>query len=137
MGDNNDKKVNVHQIQEKYQEYIKKYSDPFCASSKIIALMERLKYIQNNYDGDKVLVFSNFANIFFKIISSKLNEENIQHLQFHGSMNRKQRKTVLDRFKSSANCRVLLISAKCASVGLNLMCANHVIFVEPRCNPGL
>merc|ERR1712228_1058424 len=73
----------------------------------------------------------------FSSISQKLSDHNFQSLQFHGSMNRKKRKQILDKFKSSNQCKVLLISAKCASVGLNLMCANHVIFLEPRSNPGL
>ena len=120
----------------KYEEFIRKYSDPSCTSSKINALIERLRYIEQNHNGDKVLVFSNFTK-FFDIISKQLNQENVEHLQFHGSMNRKQRKIILDKFNSSLTCRVLLISAKCASVGLNLMCANHVIFLDPRCNPGL
>merc|ERR1712228_172116 len=120
----------------KYEEYAKKYSDLSHASSKIMALIDRLNYIEQHHGGDKVLVFSNFSSVFYSV-SIKLNEHNINHLQFNGSMLRKKRKQILDKFKSSNQCKVLLISAKCASVGLNLMCANHIIFLEPRYNPGL
>eukprot|EP01083_Nonionella_stella_P159274 519429_1 len=119
-----------------YDEYLRKYGDANRSSSKIEALIERLKYIEQNHTGDKALLFSNFPS-FFTVISRQLKRHNIGHLQFHGSMNRNKRKKILNEFKSSAQCKVLLISAKCASVGLNLMCANHVIFIEPRYNPGL
>eukprot|EP01083_Nonionella_stella_P237204 832361_1 len=119
-----------------YDEYMRKYGDACRSSSKIDALIGRLKYIEQHHTGDKALLFSNFPS-FFTVISRQLKQHKIGHLLFHGSMNRKKRKKILDEFKSSAQCKVLLISAKCASVGLNLMCANHVIFIEPRYNPGL
>ena len=121
---------------DKYDEFVKKYKEISCCTSKMEALIDRLKYIQDNHNGDKSIVFSNFSN-FFGIISKKLDDEGIKHLQFHAGLNRKKRKKVLDEFEESSDCRVLLISAKCASVGLNLMCANHVIFLDPRINPGL
>eukprot|EP01083_Nonionella_stella_P237207 832371_1 len=111
-----------------YDEYLRKYGDANRSSSKIEALIERLKYIEQNHTGDKALLFSNFPS-FFTVISRQLKRHNIGHLLFHGSMTRSKRKKILDEFKSSAQCKVLLISAKCASVGLNLMCANHVIFI--------
>lgn len=121
---------------EKYEEFIQKYCDSSHISSKISALIDRLKHIERHHESDKVLVFSNFTAMFVAI-SQQFNKQKIEHLQFHGSLTRKKRKKILDAFKSSNDCKVLLISAKCASVGLNLMCANHVIFLDPRCNPGL
>eukprot|EP01083_Nonionella_stella_P022099 61103_1 len=120
----------------KYDELLEKYCDPMCASSKINALMERLEYIEQHHNGDKVLVFSNFTHCF-KIIGQTLKDKDIEYIKFDSSLSRKQRAKTLDYFNKSEECKVLLISARCASVGLNLMCANHVIFVDPRVNPGL
>lgn len=121
---------------DQYDEFVKKYSEISCVTSKTQALIDRLDVIKRDYPGDKAICFSNFAP-FFKIISDKLNKEKIHHLKFDATLNRKKRAKVLEQFKSSKDCRLLLISAKCASVGLNLMCANHVIFLDPRINPGL
>ena len=74
----------------------------------------------------------------FRIIAKRLKTENIDHLEFITGMNRKKRKKTLELFRDNNGAYdVLLISMKCASVGLNLQCANHIIFVDPRCNPGL
>ena len=119
-----------------YERLIAKHSDPHFLSSKVRALIERLRHIEQHFACDKVLVFSNFTD-FFRIVSKQLSKARITHLQFHGAMSRKKRKSILDEFEASATCKVLLISAKCASVGLNLMCANRVILLDPRCNSRL
>jgi len=121
---------------DKYDEFVEKYSETKCVTTKMKALLNRLKYIKQHHDGDKAIIFSNFSN-YFGIIGKMLNEEKIKYLQFHSGLNRKKRAKVLEEFKSSKDCRILLISAKCASVGLNLMTANHVIFLDPRINAGL
>merc|ERR1712130_232355 len=133
-----DEKENEEDIKnmDKYDEFVKKYSETKCVTSKMKALLDRLKYIKQHHDGDKAIIFSNFSN-YFGIIGKMLNEEKIKYLQFHSGLNRKKRAKVLEEFKSSKDCRILLISAKCASVGLNLMTANHVIFLDPRINAGL
>merc|ERR1712129_118270 len=119
-----------------YDEFVKKYCEISCVTSKTQALIDRLAVIKKDFPGDKAICFSNFAP-YFKIISDKLNVENIAHLKFDATLSRAKRKKILEEFKSSKSCRLLLISAKCASVGLNLMCANHVIFLDPRINLSL
>ena len=121
---------------EEYNKLIHKYSAKTHSTSKMNVLIDRLKYIFENYKNDKILVFSNFKD-FFNIISIRLNQENIKYLTFCAGLSRIKRKKILDQFKLSLDFNVLLISSKCASVGLNLMCANHIIFLDPRYNPSL
>eukprot|EP01084_Bolivina_argentea_P199133 340814_1 len=138
LGNNIVNKVCV--FDQKYKRLIQKYSQISMASTKINLLIKKLKYIQINHKGDKVIIFSNFSQSF-NVISERLEKENIKHLQFHSKLRRGQRKEVLNEFKNKKKGffgkNVLLISAKCASVGLNLMCSNHVIFLDPRWNPAL
>ena len=44
---------------------------------------------------------------------------------------------ILNQFKTNKRINVMLISTKCASVGLNLTIANRIIILEPRWNTGL
>ena len=121
----------------KYYKILRKYANDTTPTSKMNALIRELRNIEEKYDGDKTLIFSNYKGTF-KIISKRLNEENIKYLPFISGMGRAKRKGILDSFRDKdKRYNVLLISTKCASVGLNLQCANHIIFVDPKCNLGL
>ena len=48
-----------------------------------------------------------------------------------GAMNNEQREAAIRLFQTDRNCKVLLISYKVGSEGLNLVEANHVICVDP------
>lgn len=50
-------------------------------------------------------------------------------------MNSKTKEANLEKFKKDAESRILLISLKCGSVGLNLIVANHVILSDLWWNP--
>mmetsp|Transcript_28934 Transcript_28934/g.25554 ORF Transcript_28934/g.25554 Transcript_28934/m.25554 type:complete len:93 (+) Transcript_28934:1-279(+) len=53
-------------------------------------------------------------------------------------MKREARREILDEFRDkNKGFDVLLISSKCVSVGLNLQCANHIIFLDPQTNVSL
>jgi SNF2 family DNA or RNA helicase len=45
-------------------------------------------------------------------------------------MNRQSKTVVLNAFKQDASSVVLLASLKCASLGLNLTCANRVFLMD-------
>jgi SNF2 family DNA or RNA helicase len=55
----------------------------------------------------------------------------IQHVVLKGEMNNMQREEALREFQTNPSCKVLLISYKVGSEGLNLVEANHVICVDP------
>jgi SNF2 family DNA or RNA helicase len=52
-------------------------------------------------------------------------------------MDNKTREAQLEKFKNNSDCRVLLISLKCGSLGLNLTVANVVILLDIWWNPAI
>ena len=54
-----------------------------------------------------------------------------------GSMNKVERDASVDKITNSRSTRVILISFKAGSTGLNLTCCNNVILVDPWWNPAL
>jgi superfamily II DNA or RNA helicase len=78
---------------------------------------------------DKILIFSDLVRHFRKL-KAYLEGKGIACEIFWGAMSRNDRDAVLKRFHeptSSGGARVLLISLKCGSQGLNLQVANHVL----------
>lgn len=52
-------------------------------------------------------------------------------------MNIKQRANTVGKFFDDPEVKVLLVSTKCGSLGLNLTCANRVILMDVWWNPAL
>lgn len=52
-------------------------------------------------------------------------------------MNPKEREAALETIRTSKTTRVILISFKAGSTGLNLTCCNNVILVDLWWNPAL
>lgn len=52
-------------------------------------------------------------------------------------MNKLERDVVLEKIKKSRSTRLILISFKAGSTGLNLTCCNNVILVDLWWNPAL
>jgi SNF2 family DNA or RNA helicase len=53
---------------------------------------------------------------------------------FHGEMTMEERQKSLEAFRDGEN-NIMLITIKCGGVGLNLVCANHIIVFEPQYSP--
>ena len=49
----------------------------------------------------------------------------------------KERTDAITLLKSDPDCNVMLVSLKCGSLGLNLVCANHVILLDVWWNPAV
>ncbi len=49
----------------------------------------------------------------------------------HGKFGIQEREKLLDKFKNDPNIKVLICTLKVGGVGLNLVCAQHVMLVEP------
>jgi SNF2 family DNA or RNA helicase len=52
-------------------------------------------------------------------------------------MSSDERAAALQKFSQDEACRVLLVSLKCGSLGLNLTCANHVILMDVWWTPAV
>lgn len=96
-------------------------------SSKINAIMDILKSIDNN---DKVLIYTYFKshmNLIKERIEKKF-RENV--LILNGDYNDKKRNEILNTFKTSPDHNIMIINYSIGSEGLNLMEANNVILCE-------
>ena len=85
-------------------------------------------------EGHRVLVFSQFVQMLH-IIRSWLQISNMPFSYLDGSS--KDRMEQVDRFNSSSDIPIFLISLKAGGTGLNLTSADYVIHYDPWWNPAV
>ena len=100
-------------------------------STKITHL---LKILGREAAEHKFIVFSQFTSML-NLIEPFLRQKGFKFTRYDGSMKNDLRETSLARLRNDANCRVLLCSLKCGSLGLNLTAATRVVILEPFWNP--
>jgi DNA repair protein RAD5 len=100
------------------------------SSSKIKALVKKLKELRKTEPVTKCTVFSQFTS-FLDLIQAALVREKIPFLRFDGSMQQQARKEVIEKFKAFEGAVVLLISLRAGGVGLNLTQARRVFMMDP------
>lgn len=126
---------------------------------KILALINRLRQIcchpslfVDNYNGKsakveqcielikdavdsnhKILLFSSYTSIF-EILRELLKKEGINYFELTGKTKIADRIDLVDKFNSSENVKVFLISLKAGGTGLNLTGADMVIHFDPWWN---
>ena len=98
-------------------------------SSKLKALEA---YIRNAPRNDKIIVFSSWVMVLDSIQASC---DLGVTARLDGRMNQTQRAGQLDKFRNTH--RVLLMTFGAGSTGIDLTCANHVIFVDPHWSPAI
>ncbi|OBZ66360.1 hypothetical protein A0H81_13586 [Grifola frondosa] len=86
--------------------------------------------------GEKTIIFSQFTSML-NLIEPFLRADGIKFVRYDGSMSKAERDVALANIKESHKTRVILISFKAGSTGLNLTCCNNVILVDPWWNPAL
>jgi SNF2 family DNA or RNA helicase len=96
-------------------------------SSKVDALIDIL--IHNAKKGEKTVVFSQFVTML-KIVKEALTERGLDLVEYYGSMNRDEKEINIGLFRSHKVGIALLASLRCMSVGLNLVEANNVVFLD-------
>jgi SNF2 family DNA or RNA helicase len=99
------------------------------ASTKVKMLMERLRDICANHPRDKVIVFSQWTSLL-SLVEVELGASGMTYCQFNGSMNAKQRDTMLTTFRTDPKTNLMLVSLKAGNVGLNLTVANRVFLLD-------
>lgn len=95
-------------------------------STKMKKVSEILKNTPKN---DKTIVFCSFTTMF-DILEKYIGEKGINYCRVDGSMDVNDRFDVISKFKSDPNISVMLLSLKAGNMGLNLTCANRVIFLD-------
>ncbi len=104
-------------------------SDGQIESPKIEWLTEHI--ISATQNGHKVVVFFQFiAGI--ELLGEKLDEHGIDYASMTGST--RDRKSVVERFQTDPDCKVLMMTLKTGGVGLNLTAADMVFIAEPWWN---
>lgn len=99
---------------------------------------EVINIIVTLFDGneeEKVVVFSQWERMT-RLIAGELEKRDIGYANLHGSIPSKQRKSLIDDFSDSPECRVFL-STDAGSTGLNLQAAATVINIDLPWNPAV
>ncbi len=106
-------------------------TDKSCKMDECMSLIEDLFEMP----GVKVVVFSQWLRTHDMLIR-RLEAHKHDYAYFHGSLEQRKRKEVLDHFKTDPNCRVLLCTDS-GGVGLNLQEASAVIIMDQPWNPAI
>ncbi|TLS30086.1 hypothetical protein PpBr36_02651 [Pyricularia pennisetigena] len=105
----------------------------FEAPSKVQALVAD---ICRQPPGTKSVVFSTWR-MTLDLVEKALTQASIPNVRFDGNVKQKDRRSVMDKFKSDPNVRVMLLTLSCGAVGLTLTVASRAYLMEPHWNPTL
>jgi superfamily II DNA or RNA helicase len=83
----------------------------------------------------KVVVFSQWVRMQ-ELVVRRLQQRKWGHVVFNGSVPGRNRKTLVQRFKEDADCR-LFLSTDAGGVGLNLQNASAVVILDQPWNPAV
>ncbi|CAG8951176.1 hypothetical protein HYFRA_00007922 [Hymenoscyphus fraxineus] len=100
-------------------------------STKITHL---IKILGKEITEHKFIVFSQFTSML-DVIEPFLRQKGFKFTRYDGKMKNDLREASLERLRNDKNCRILLCSLKCGSLGLNLTAATRVVILEPFWNP--
>jgi len=105
----------------------------FTASAKI---EEAIKWFQTAVpQNEKAIIMSFFKGSLDLIEGILTNDLGVECARYDGDINKKDRVKELDKFKTTGSCRVLLASVQSGGTGLNIVEANHVLFLDRWFNP--
>lgn len=71
------------------------------------------------------------------MVGKPLRDRGFKYLRYDGSMDIKQRAAAVTQFFDDPEIKILLVSTKAGSLGLNLTVANRVILLDIWWNPAL
>jgi superfamily II DNA or RNA helicase len=106
--------------------------EPAPPSAKVEAFNELLAEAID--DGHRVLVFSQFTSLL-ALLRTELDAQQIAYAYLDGSMPAPARQAAVDRFQSSPEIALFLLSLKAGGTGLNLTGADTVVHFDPWWNP--
>ncbi|KAJ4489981.1 SNF2 family DNA-dependent ATPase [Lentinula aciculospora] len=106
-------------------------------SAKIRMVRKLLSQIDEQSSGEeKTIIFSQFTTMI-DLLEPFLAEAGVKFVRYDGSMKPLEREQSLDAIKTDDSIKVILISFKAGSTGLNLTACNNVILVDLWWNPAL
>ncbi|KAJ3774605.1 SNF2 family DNA-dependent ATPase [Lentinula raphanica] len=106
-------------------------------SAKIRMIRKLLRQIEEQSSGEeKTIIFSQFTTML-DLLEPFLEEARVKFVRYDGSMKPSEREQSLNAIKTDDSVKVILISFKAGSTGLNLTACNNVILVDLWWNPAL
>jgi SNF2 family DNA or RNA helicase len=105
---------------------------PFGGSAKLESFREILAETAD--DGHRLLVFSQFTSLL-ALLREELALQEVPYCYLDGSMAALARQSEIDRFQSTPDVPVFLLSLKAGGSGLNLTGADTVVHFDPWWNP--
>ncbi|KAJ3756758.1 SNF2 family N-terminal domain-containing protein [Lentinula raphanica] len=106
-------------------------------SAKIRMIHKLLHKIKTDSQGvEKTIIFSQFTTML-DLLEPCLHQSGTQFVRYDGTMKPKEREASLHAIKYQDSVKVILISLKAGSTGLNLAVCNNVILVDLWWNPAL
>jgi superfamily II DNA or RNA helicase len=107
-------------------------ADAAAGSAKLESFREILEEAADG--GHRILVFSQFTSLL-ALLREELESQGMAHCYLDGSMAPSARQAEIDRFQSSGETPVFLLSLKAGGSGLNLTGADTVVHFDPWWNP--
>lgn len=104
-------------------------SENYTESIKITFLINLL-----SENSEKTVVFTQWVGML-DILEIALQRNNFSYSRVDGCLNRQQRESRLQEFKSQT--QVLIMSLKVGCQGLNLTCASKIVILDPWWNPAV
>ncbi|KAL8873726.1 MAG: hypothetical protein Q9174_000857 [Haloplaca sp. 1 TL-2023] len=96
--------------------------------------MDILRDIQNDTDGEKAIIFSQFTSLL-DLLEVPIDGEGWNYKRYDGSMSAQARNEAVIDFSDKPECKILLVSLRAGNSGLNLVAASQVIIMDPFWNP--
>ena len=104
-------------------------------SGKLEVLMNTLSNILES--NEKVLIFTQYVQMGEIIKKSAEEKFNTEVLFLHGSLSRKKRDRMVDKFQRNPQSKIFIVSLKAGGTGLNLTAAQNVIHYDLWWNPAV
>ena len=111
--------------------YCQNIEGGFAGSSKINAVVRWYK--DRVPSGEKVLILSFFKGGLDLLEGVFVEDLGVDCARYDGDFGPAMNKSELNRFKRDPNCRILLATVRSGGVGLNIVEANHVFFLDRWC----
>lgn len=104
----------------------------FQASKKLQTIIDKFKAFERGTE--KVLICSFFKGTL-DLIEAMFAEvySEVGYERFDGDVSKPERSVILENFRRDVTCRVLFMTVQTGGVGLNLVEANHVWFLDRFC----
>jgi len=106
----------------------------FKTSTKLDALVNEIRKMEEERPQAKAIVFSQFVNML-DIVEHKLKLEDIQCVKLDGRMSVDRREKFINDFMQNPKTKIFLMSLKAGGVALNLTAASRAFIMDPWWNP--